>query len=311
MEPLKNLGKDVWKDVSEKLKFLAGSWPSYAALGSFVLYVAGYLSLRFHLTVLGVGTDLTVLDERYLFAGAKFLVYAVSSIPIVVLVGLAIFLVGYLPIHALRWVLPQAAKKAIGEWWTKGNRITWAGIILSVVLIQTVMRQCFTLSNLLVTKQPSGSHWLLALLTKQVGWEPFYFLYFPGLVAGIVLVGGLWWNASRLGEPTTQSVWLGRLLALLLAIQILLLPVNYGTLIMDQAVPRVTTPKAWPDVHREPQVWLVWEGEDAMTYLARDKEAPNRRTLMTLKKDDVSHTEILCYDQIMSVVFKHEQSCEP
>jgi len=307
MEPLNDLGKDAWKDLGEMLKSLAGSWPSYVALGSFVLYVAGYLSLRFHLTVLGVGTDLAVLDERYLFAGAKFLVYAISSIPVVMLLGLAILVVGYLPIQALRWVLPQRAKKSIRAWWLQGNRITWAGIILSVLLIQMVMRQCYTFSNLLVAKQLSGSDWLAALLTNQVWWED---LYFPGLMAGIVLVGGLWWNAKRFVEQTNQSVWLGKLLVLLLAIQILLLPVNYGMLIMDQTVPRVTKPKAWPDVHREVQVWLVWEGEDAMTYLARDKEAPNRRTLVTLKKDAVAHIEILCYDQIMSVIFTHQRSCE-
>lgn len=308
MEPLNDVGQDVWKELSQKVKSIAGSWPSYAALGSFVLYVAGYLSLRFHLTVLGVGTDLTVLDERYVFAGAKFLVYVVSSLPIVLLVGLALFLVGYFPLKALRWVLPQRAKTFIKAWWTQGNRITWAGIILSVVMIQMVMRQCFSLSNLFVANQLSGSDWLNSLLTKQVWWDS---LYFPGLVAGTMFVGGLWWIGKSLGEQTSQSLWLGRLLVLLWAIQILLLPVNYGTLIMDQTVPRVTTPTEWPKVPREQQVWLVWEGEKAMTYLARDKEAPKGRTLMMLKKKDISHIEILCYDQIMSVIFTHQQSCEP
>ena len=56
------------------LKALAGSWASYSALGSFALYVAGYLALRFHLTALGVGTDLAVLDERYVFTGARFVI---------------------------------------------------------------------------------------------------------------------------------------------------------------------------------------------------------------------------------------------
>ena len=64
---------DLWQDLGDKVKGLAGTWTAYTALGSFTVYLLGYLTLRFHLTALGVGTDLAVLDERYLFAGAKFL----------------------------------------------------------------------------------------------------------------------------------------------------------------------------------------------------------------------------------------------
>ena len=67
---------DLWTELSEKAKAFAADWAAYAALGSFALYLPGYLSLRFHLTALGIGTDLAVLDERYLFAGAKSLVYS-------------------------------------------------------------------------------------------------------------------------------------------------------------------------------------------------------------------------------------------
>ena len=73
---------DLGSELSDKLKELGANWAVYSALGSFALYLLGYLSLRFHLTVLGVGTDLAVLDERYLFAGTRFLVYVVSSVPL-------------------------------------------------------------------------------------------------------------------------------------------------------------------------------------------------------------------------------------
>ena len=166
-EALKDLGKDIEKSFLEKVKDLAGSWPSYAALGSFILYVAGYLALRFHLTVIGIGTDLAVLDERYLFAGAKFLVYVVSSIPIVVLVGLVLSVVVYAPVKGLLIILPQKATTWLQDrchgwrqWWTKPDRLAWAGIVLSVVLIQMVMRQCFLLNNLLVAKEIPGPTWV-------------------------------------------------------------------------------------------------------------------------------------------------------
>jgi hypothetical protein len=73
---------DGWTGLSDRVKTLAVDWTAYAALGSFVLYLLGYLTLRFHLTALGIGSDLSVLDERYLFAGAKFLVYLVSPSPL-------------------------------------------------------------------------------------------------------------------------------------------------------------------------------------------------------------------------------------
>ena len=88
----------------EQPKALAGNWATYSAIGSFALYLLGYLALRFHLTVLGIGTDLAVLDERYLFAGAKFLVYLVMSVPIVVLVALVLGTpMGRVPIFPVRF----------------------------------------------------------------------------------------------------------------------------------------------------------------------------------------------------------------
>ena len=55
---------DLWDTLGERIKAVGGSWAAYTAVGSFVLYVLGYLALRFHLTALGIGTDLAVLDER-------------------------------------------------------------------------------------------------------------------------------------------------------------------------------------------------------------------------------------------------------
>jgi hypothetical protein len=60
-------------------------WALLTAVGSFVLYLFGYLTLRFRLSTFGIATDLAVLDERYLFAGAQFLVYFLTAIPIVLL----------------------------------------------------------------------------------------------------------------------------------------------------------------------------------------------------------------------------------
>ena len=54
------------EDVVGWFKGLAGGWSQYTVVGSFVLYVLGYLVLRFHLTALGLATDLTIVSKETL-----------------------------------------------------------------------------------------------------------------------------------------------------------------------------------------------------------------------------------------------------
>lgn len=75
---------------------LVAKWSVVTAIASFGVYVLGYLALRFQLTALGIGTDLELVDERYLFEGAKFLVYLVATIPLVVLIVAPLVLLGWL-----------------------------------------------------------------------------------------------------------------------------------------------------------------------------------------------------------------------
>ena len=82
---------DLLQDLGASVSALGGNWTKYSVVGSFVLYLFGYLAVRFHLTAIGIGTDLAVLDERYLFAGARFFVYLVSSVPSILLILLPIF----------------------------------------------------------------------------------------------------------------------------------------------------------------------------------------------------------------------------
>jgi hypothetical protein len=98
---------ELLDDLNQRIKALGGDWTKYTVVGSFLLYVLGYLTLRFHLTAIGVGTDLAVLDERYLFSGARFLVYLGSSVPIVVLIRL--------PVGLIAWAAIKVMPKRIAE----------------------------------------------------------------------------------------------------------------------------------------------------------------------------------------------------
>ena len=291
---------EFWSDLNLKIKSLASGWPSYTALGSFALYVLGYLSLRFHLTALGVSTDLNVIDERYLFTGAKFLVYVVSTIPILLLLLSPFALLAFL-MHAL---LPGRLN-VTGALLKKPNLLCALGVLISVFLIQFVMRQCFFYSNLLMARELPGPGWLRSIILQED--DGLRSLYFTGLIAGCALTGTLLWLALRSkADHPAFPFWKG-LLAALLAIEILFLPVNYGTLIMDKTLPRISDPGGQPPSDDQ-TVWLVWEGGEGLTYLVRKMEAgKEHRSLITLPRKDVKRIEINGFDPILRVLFGNGQ----
>jgi hypothetical protein len=94
------------------------------------------------------------------------------------------------------------------------------------------------------------------------------------------------------------------LLAFLAAVELLLLPINYGVLIVDKALPRVAAIGDKPLADGE-EAWLVWEGKDGVTFLLRSQES-KRRALLTLPRSEVKRTEILGFDRILPKLFGTE-----
>ena len=88
-------------DIVSKITGVTGKWTSFTAFGSFCVYLLGYRALRFQLSAHGVATNLDVWDERYLFAGSRFLVSSVPNVLlIVIVVWIAVFLLSrVLPAH--------------------------------------------------------------------------------------------------------------------------------------------------------------------------------------------------------------------
>lgn len=283
---------DLLRDLGASVSALGSNWTKYSVLGSFLLYVFGYLAVRFHLTAIGVGTDLAVLDERYLFAGARFLVYLVSSVPSLLL----ILLPPALLLYALsKWrptiaravaALPQRRPAALAGW----------GIVVAVVMIQFVMRQCFLLSDLLLARSlPTDPAWLIGLVFSDQ-WVPLYFAWLVLMCAFSVGILLLIRHAQPIGLVGVSRA----LLAFLVVVQILLLPVNYGILVMDRALPRVLAVGEEPLGDRD-VAWLVWEGNDGVTFLVRRENQP--RVLLTLPRADVKRMEIVAFDPIVPTLF--------
>ena len=289
---------DLLQKLNENIKSLGGDWTKYTVVGSFLLYVVGYLALRFHLTAIGIGTDLAVLDERYLFTGARFLVYLVSSVPNIVLAGL--------PLAALAWgvhrLLPEGARASVCAWVLRPARLTLLGILFAVLMIQFVMRQCFFLSDLLLASAlPAEPAWLVDLMLDGRLMP----LYFSALVAGCAVPIAILW-ALRNAPVSGPGEAFGRgLLAFLAAVQVLLLPINYGVLIADKTLARV----AWlgdRTLKEGEEAWLVWEGKEGVTFLVRDG-ALKRRSLLTLQRSKIEKLEIIGFDRILPTLFGARQ----
>jgi hypothetical protein len=280
------------EDLGAGVTALGGNWTKYSVVGSFVLYLFGYLAVRFHLTAIGIGTDLAVLDERYLFAGARFFVYLLSSVPSILLI--------LLPIMGVLWGLARLNPVAALALRTLPARrpaaLAWLGVVLAVIMIQFVMRQCFLLSNLLLAPAlPAEPSWLVALLSGEQ-WTP---LFFAGLMLMCVVSASIW-IAIRHAGPL-GPVRIGRdLLAFLVVVQVLLLPVNYGILIMDRMLPRVAGIAGDPASDGD-AAWLVWEGKDGVTFLVRHKN--QQRVLLTLPRADVKRIEIVGFDPLVPTIF--------
>jgi hypothetical protein len=265
-----------WEDFAEKVKGFGGSISVYTAMGSFALYFLGYLTLRFQLTALGVASDLPVLDERYLFAGARFLVYLVTAVPIALLLGAPTLLIYGLLRQRLRA-------------WSEVRNAALAGVIFSLLFIQLFARKCFQFMDApLLRKDLYGDAWLRAVLLDETG--GLESMFFSALLLGIG-VSACFLSAARqskIRRPLTEV-----LLGFLLAVQFLLLPVNYAVVIATGRLARVeifgTTEPAW----------LIWEGSQTVTYLVNSPQ----RALITVPRTDLKKLSITGYEHIRRKLF--------
>lgn len=299
-----------WGDLVKRIQELGVHWTSYTLLGSFVLYILGYLTLRFHLTALGIGTDLSVLDERYLFAGARFLIYLISSVPS--LLFLLVLIVA--PVYLVFRVLPLFVRAKLGRffsaqwtkilsWWRVSNRLALTGIFFSLLMIQLLMRQCFLLNNLLLAEDlPTEPSWFRRLLIAQTDGP--MALYFSALLAGAAISSGIFYVLRNQSNTTSNTLSLTSLLGFLLFVQLLFIPVNYGILIVDKSMPQVTGLEAPGTLQVNEQAWLVWEGNEGKTFLLRKQQAGKyTKSLITLPREAVKKLEITGYDPIFEVLF--------
>jgi hypothetical protein len=297
---------DELSGLTEKLTGFVGKWTAYAAFGTFLLYLFGYLSLRFELSTYGLATDLDLFDEKYMFAGSRFLVYMVSAVPNVLLIVIVLIALLSIPWKLLPSPFRTGTESRCKAWAASPGRLSFLGVILSLCLIQFVMRKCFVLGNLLLAKNLPDQEWIAAVLRWSDGSLS---LYFSGLVAGLLLTTALLLLAMRSESVvSSHSRLLTDLLIFLVAVQFMLLPVNYGVLVSSQELPRVSDLAGGEVLPKGGQAWLVWESKDTLTYLVR--EDGDNRTLVTVPRKD-ARIKIVSYDAIFHVLFSGNQPVIP
>ena len=294
----------LWKTIGEKCRAFSEHWAAYSVVGTFALYLLGYLVTRFQLTMLGVGTTLDVLEERYLFAGAKFAVYLLATVPSVVL----LLLVAGAPLWLLTRLVPsQRRAKSLAWWRTRQPRaatLHLAGIIAAVLMIQFVMRQCLLFSNLLLAPALPEPQWVQAILLDTS--EALPSVYFIALLAATALTAAFLFAGRSRVEQTGCSRGLEALLCGLLAVQALLVPVNYAILIAYKSFPRVAS-VGTEELGPGQRAWLIWENGEARTFFLLKDAPPGERALLTVPSKDAGNLRITGYDPVLSQVFGRQQ----
>lgn len=308
-----NSASDLFTDLVKKAKFLILNWSVYAALGTFLLYLFGYLSLRFRLSVYGIRTDLPILDENYLFAGAYFLVYVVSFIPILLLILAILFAVVYAILLLVGHLWPsltqvlQKAGKGIWSWWSIPTTFMLTAIMLSIAVIQFLMRHCFLLSDTLLLSSLPEHEWLHSIVFTEN--SPLTWIFFPGILVSVVLSVLFLRIGASLKPQTVGSRILWGILACCTGIQVLLLPVNYGMLFASRSVPRLTSLGNKNLLQEGRDAWLLWSTKESLTFVLRDnKGCRDERRLITVPRKKVNKVEVASSDQIFRVFFSDDRT---
>lgn len=267
-------------------------WTTYTAVGGFLLYLFGYLALRFHITALGVNTDLGVLDEQYLFAGAHFVVYVASVLPWLALVALVILALG-------RFMVPKLAaaqalrKPAVLLWWSS---------ILAIGLFPFLNR-CFAMSNIPLAGIPADLGFLSGVL-KNGDLRQTAFLIGLLLAAGAVC--GPVIAASRMAATAGHRTLFG-IAVVLAALTALMVPVNFGTLILPYPADQ-TSSVGKVALTEGQKAWVIWRGKDWVTYLVR---SPQGQSVVDVPVKSLERVDVVKTDSLIDLLAaggRHEES---
>jgi hypothetical protein len=266
---------------------------AYTAVGSFLLYLFGYLALRFHITALGVVTDLNVFDERYLFAGAKFFVMLGFCLPFLALIGVPAALL----VRFLSRRLPPHARKRVSDTLRRPAILLWFSLLLALLVIQIRMNACLSLANLPFATRPPEPAWLGELLRTHdtIDLTAFFaeLLLYAAVVCWPVIA------ASRLPLPSGGLKTLFAAASVLAVLTVLLVPVNFGLVVMPYQMARTVGTGKTPLAPGQ-QAWLLWEGKEWMNFLTRSAAGVS---VVAIPVKEIDRIEVKGSDSLFDVLY--------
>ena len=251
-----------------------------------------------------------MLDERYLFAGANFLIFLAYAAAANVFIALALAATVY-GFYRLLTLLttwrPIAEFASLGHWISAPLRLALTGLALSAAFFFLVMTSCLEFSNILLREKLPKSYlrdWLLqeGPCSQPITW------YIIGMV-GVAMVASVVLLKLHSEKPRTMmSVGIRHLLAFFVAMLWLMLPVNYGCLFMNKRIPKVIHLENTIPIAQGKEVWLVWESKDNLTFLlSSGNPKTGGRSLLTISRDQVKTVEVITYDPLFPTLFGPQQ----
>jgi hypothetical protein len=245
-------------DLLTRAKDLSGVFAGASA----VLYVFGYLVVRSRSRALGTDPDFAVIDQAYVFAGARLLIITLVAFLLVapIVVGLhhaARRIVPVLPV-ALRRIFQILAALTLG--------------ILSLTQLSYVLGS----DGLLACSGPAARP--NEFFRTAVLGQSYYGLGFVVLGTGAAALSIAWlWEHRRSAGATGL---LSLLLVTVVALQVLLLPLQVGAYYPDLKIRELAhAPSGLTGVAAP--LWLIDRGSDRVVLLTRN--ADNRFALVNIK----------------------------
>jgi len=270
--------------LTDRIKDLS----AYGGFGTLLLYLFVYQAIRFHITALGIVTDLGVLDERYLFAGARFFVFLGFCLPLLALIGLPAALL-------TKFIFDRRPHR-----WKvmfRPTALLWFSLIFALAMIQTWMNACLSLSDLPLAARLPEPRWLAEILRKHDTIDVTIFF-----LALLLCGGAVSWPVIAVSRLPLHSRGLKALFgtsALMAALTVLLIPVNFGMVVMPYNMERTAAIGKVPLAAGQ-QAWLLWEGKEWMTYFVKSAGGVS---IVVVPVKEIDRIEVKGSDSLFDVLY--------
>lgn len=287
---------EIAPEIETRFTNLAGGAALALSVATAMLHGIGYLSLRFRLQALGVEVGQGVIDERFLFEGARCLMQILTTVPLLVLLGSPLFVLGVLARRSTG-KRTKLDRLALATWQASPRSLLVFGSLWAAVVVRFVMHPISRFQNLLLGSVPHEPRWLSAVLLDSSGMlVP---LHFAGLLVLLAPTAFCLLRLLRTGGRGSCT-----LVGLLFFVQALLIPVHFGILGAAAPVPRIAELPNEPNTSR---IWRVFATADTSVFLVeRPTEKGFERRLVSLPQERLERLDFLAREPLLEILTRAE-----